>query len=210
MNFAYLRISTDTQKQKNSFEMQLKAIKTKFEIDEIVKETISGSAEFSKRTALIKMLENLKTGDNVIVFRLDRLSRDLLKSGWIKYEILRRGANLISLDNKGDDINENLKFQILSVFANYEKELIRFRIKNTLNLKKERGEALGGKFPPFGYEFVFENGVKKLKEIHHEQMIIKKIFKLRKKPIKDIVKIVNLQSHRKLSYKLIQSILNRF
>ncbi|HEF1581252.1 TPA: hypothetical protein R8T33_001804 [Campylobacter coli] len=69
---------------------------------------------------------------------------------------------------------------------------------------------MGGKHPPFGYEFVFENGVKKLKEIHHEQMIIKKIFKLRKKPIKDIVKIVNLQSHRKLSYKLIQSILNRF
>lgn len=52
MNFAYLRISTDTQKQKNSFEMQLKAIETKFTIDEIVKETISGSAEFSKRTAL--------------------------------------------------------------------------------------------------------------------------------------------------------------
>ncbi|EJK6809645.1 hypothetical protein NLP16_001859, partial [Campylobacter coli] len=54
MNFAYLRISTDGKKQKNSFEMQEKAIKTKFEIDEIVKETISGSAEFSKRTALIK------------------------------------------------------------------------------------------------------------------------------------------------------------
>jgi len=190
--------------------MQLKAIKAKFEIDEIVKETISGSAEFSKRTALIKMLENLKTGDNVIVFRLDRLSRDLLKSGWIKYEILRRGANLISLDNKGDDINENLKFQILSVFANYEKELIRFRIKNTLNLKKGRGEALGGKHPPFGYEFKFENGVKKLKEIHREQILIKRICKLRKKPIKDIVKIVNLESDRKLSYKLVQSILKRY
>ncbi|MCG4072329.1 recombinase family protein [Campylobacter coli] len=173
MNFAYLRISTDTQKQKNSFEMQEKAIKTKFEIDEIVKETISGSAEFSKRTALIKMLENLKTGDNVIVFRLDRLSRDLLKSG-------------------------------------YEKELIRFRIKNTLNLKKERGEALGGKHPPFGYEFKFENGVKKLKELHQEQLLIKRIYKLRKKPIKDIVKIVNLESDRKLSYKLVQSILKRY
>ncbi|EOG7972382.1 recombinase family protein [Campylobacter jejuni] len=210
MNFAYLRISTDGKKQKNSFEMQLKAIETKFTIDEIVKETISGSAEFSKRTALIKMLENLKTGDNVIVFRLDRLSRDLLKSGWIKYEILRRGANLISLDNKGDDINENLKFQILSIFANYEKELIRFRIKNTLNLKKERGEALGGKHPPFGYEFKFENGVKKLKELHHEQLLIKRICKLRKKPIKDIVKIVNLESDRKLSYKLVQSILKRY
>lgn len=210
MNFAYLRISTDGKKQKNSFEMQLKAIKSKFEIDEIVKETISGSAEFSKRTALIKMLENLKTGDNVIVFRLDRLSRDLLKSGWIKYEILRRGANLISLDNKGDDINENLKFQILSVFANYEKELIRFRIKNTLNLKKARGEALGGKHPPFGYEFKLENGVKKLKELHHEQLLIKRIYKLRKKPVKDIVKIVNLESERKLSYKLVQSILKRY
>ncbi|EAI9029652.1 hypothetical protein E5921_09730 [Campylobacter coli] len=60
MNFAYLRISTDGKKQKNSFEMQEKAIKTKFEIDEIVKETISGSAEFSKRTALIKMLEKFR------------------------------------------------------------------------------------------------------------------------------------------------------
>ncbi|EHN2263420.1 recombinase family protein, partial [Campylobacter coli] len=210
MNFAYLRISTDGKKQKNSFEMQLKAIETKFTIDEIVKETISGSAEFSKRTALIKMLERLKNGDNVIIFRLDRLSRDLLKSGWIKYEILRRGANLISLDNKGDDINENLKFQILSVFANYEKELIRFRIKNTLNLKKGRGEALGGKYPPFGFEFKFENGVKKLKELHQEQLLIKRIYKLRKKPIKDIVKIVNLESDRKLSYKLVQSILKRY
>ncbi|MPB21555.1 hypothetical protein YN63_009395, partial [Campylobacter coli] len=68
MNFAYLRISTDTQKQKNSFEIQLKAIKSKFEIHEIVKETISGGADFSKRTALIKMIENLKQDDNVIFF----------------------------------------------------------------------------------------------------------------------------------------------
>lgn len=210
MNIAYLRISTNQKKQENSYQVQLKAIQKEFEVHKIVKEAVSGSADFTKRPLLMDTIKNLKKGDNFIVYRMDRLSRDILRTGWIKHEIERKEAKFISLDHKSDDLNETLKLNLLSVFANYEKELIRFRIKQTLNLKRQKGEALGGKYPPFGYDFDFnEFGKKVLKEKHKEQIIIKKILKMRKKPISSIVKLINLESDRKLSYKLVQKILER-
>lgn len=210
MNIAYLRISTSEKKQENSYSVQLRAIEKEFTIDKVVKEAVSGSADFSKRSELMRAIDELKAGDNLIVYRMDRLSRDLLRTGWIKHEIERKKANLISLDQNGSDLNEKLKMNLLSVFAEYEKEIIRYRIRQTLNLKRQNGEALGGKYPPFGYKFeINDKGKKILKPIPAEQLIIKKIIKHKNKPITQIQALINASSERKMSYKLIQSVLKR-
>ncbi|MCK5295234.1 MAG: recombinase family protein, partial [Arcobacteraceae bacterium] len=99
MIYAYLRLSTSEDKQKNSFEVQLNEIKKHFDIAKIFKETISGGAELHKRKALLDLLESLRADDKVIVLRLDRISRDTVQSGWIRYEIQKRKAELITLEN---------------------------------------------------------------------------------------------------------------
>jgi DNA invertase Pin-like site-specific DNA recombinase len=45
MIYAYLRLSTNEDKQKNSFEVQLNEINQHFHIAKVFKETISGGAK---------------------------------------------------------------------------------------------------------------------------------------------------------------------
>jgi len=73
MIHAYLRLSTNEDKQKNSFEVQLHEIKSHFEVGKTFKETISGSVPLHRRKALFAMLEVLQKGDRVVVLRLDRI-----------------------------------------------------------------------------------------------------------------------------------------
>ena len=194
MIYAYLRLSTNEDKQKNSFEVQLHEIKEHFHVAKVFKETISGSAELHKRKALLAMLELLKKDDKVIVLRLDRISRDTVQSGWIRYEIQKKGAELITLENKKKDNTSKLIENILLAFAQYEKETTIWRINKAFENKKAKGQALGGKWAKYGYEFYFEdapnNKVKKIRECEAEQKVIKRVKKFRSKSPGKIAKIL--------------------
>lgn len=190
MNIAYLRLSTTEDKQKNSFEVQLKEIEKHYKIDKTYKETISGGAELHKRKALLELLESIKKGDNIIVMRYDRLSRDTVQSGWIRQEIHRKGATLISIENPKSDSTSKLIENILLAFAQFEKETTKWRINKAFENKKSKGEALGGHTARYGYEFYFENGIKKIRENKKEQEIIKRIKKLKNRKINRITQIL--------------------
>ncbi len=214
MTYAYLRISTNQSKQNNSFLVQEKALREKFQIDSVIKEAISGSAELDKRKALLTMIDNLKNGDKVVIYRMDRISRDTIKAGWIQCEIKKRGAELLSLEIPQKDHTRALIETILTAFAQYEKEVIRFRIQQTLDSKKARGEALGGKYPPYGFDFEIREGKKFLVRNALEQEIIKSIKRFRIKSTNEICKILRMRrvlgkSGKPISYKQVQTILQR-
>ena len=59
------------------------------------------------------LLEVLRKDDKVIVLRLDRISRDIVQSGWIRYEIEKKGAELITLENTKKDNTSKLIENIL-------------------------------------------------------------------------------------------------
>lgn len=189
MIHAYLRLSTSEDKQKNSFEVQLNEINSHFEVGKTFKETISGAAPLHKRKALLAMLEVLQKGDIVVVLRLDRISRDTVQSGWIRYEIQKKGATLITLENRKKDNTSKLIENILLAFAQYEKETTIWRINKAFQNKKAKGEALGGKYAKYGYEFYYEDDIKKIRENKQEQKIISRV-----KQFKDISasKIANI------------------
>ncbi len=191
MIYAYLRLSTSEDKQKNSFEVQLSEIKQHFDIVKVFKETISGSAELHKRKSLLAMLELLKKDDKVIVLRLDRISRDTVQSGWIRYEIQKKKAELITLENKKKDNTSKLIENILLAFAQYEKETTIWRINKAFDNKRAKGQALGGKYAKYGYEFYFEGDVKKIRECKVEQEVISKVKSLKSKSPGTIAKILS-------------------
>lgn len=210
---AYLRLSTNEDKQKNSFDVQLKEIKKRYHVSKIYKETISGGAELHKRKALLSLLEDLQSGDQVIVLRLDRISRDTVQSGWIRYEIEKKGAELITLENEKKDNTSRLIENILLAFAEYEKETIKWRINKAFENKKANGHALGGKFAKYGYEFYYEDGIKKIRENKEEQKVIDRVKRFRNKSAAVIAKIlsddgVTGKSGKPIERKQVQRILN--
>lgn len=190
MIYAYLRLSTTEDKQKNSFDMQLVEIKKHFHIAKIYKETVSGSAPLHKRKALLALLEVIRKDDKIIVMRLDRISRDTMQSGWIRYEIEKKSAELITLENTKKDNTTKLIENILLAFAEYEKETTKWRINKTLDLKKSRGEALGGKYAKYGYDFIHVADKKMIVENLQEQKTIDRIKKFRNKTPGQIAKIL--------------------
>ncbi len=190
MIYAYLRLSTTEDRQKNSFDIQLAEIKKEFLVAKVFKETISGSAPLHKRKALLSLLETIKKNDKIIVMRLDRISRDTMQSGWIRYEIEKKSAELITLENTKKDNTTKLIENILLAFAEYEKETTKWRINKTLDLKKSRGEALGGKYAKYGYDFIMKDNKKMIIENEKEQEVIKRIRKFRSKSAAKIATIL--------------------
>lgn len=156
--YSYMRLSTDEDKQSNSFEVQDKVI-TEYAkenglepILKTFKDTKSG-AKLEQRSGLMEMLNTIKTNDKVIVHKIDRLSRDVLQMGWIRTELARKGCELIIIDSRNDtnDPMANLMEQIVTAFADYERQMIKSRIQATMDMKKSKGHKLGGSVP-YGYD----------------------------------------------------------
>ncbi len=185
--YSYLRLSTDEDKQSNSFEVQRQAIdsfanENDLEPIERYFEDKKSGAELDKRLGLMDLLNTIKKDDKIIVQKIDRLSRDTIQTGWIRTEIARKGAELIIVDTNGNanDPMQVLMEQVVSAFADYERQMIKSRIKATMKLKKSRGEKLGGSVP-YGYDVVIEKDIKKLVKNDKEQKVIASIKRYDKK-----------------------------
>lgn len=180
--YSYMRLSTDEDKQSNSFEVQQQVI-TEYAkenglepILKTFKDTKSG-AKLEQRSGLMEMLNTIKSNDKVIVYKIDRLSRDVLQMGWIRTELARKGCELIIIDSKNDtnDPMANLMEQIVTAFADYERQMIKSRIQATMDLKKSKGHKLGGSVP-FGYDTKEDSeGTLVLVKNEDEQKVIQSI-----------------------------------
>jgi DNA invertase Pin-like site-specific DNA recombinase len=123
MYVGYARVSTDDQK----LEIQQQKLK-QAGCKRIFQEKVSGAHR--QRPELAKMLEQLRDGDTIIVWNLDRLARstrDLLE---ISDVIAQAGAGLKSLSEPWADTTTPAGRMVLTVFAGlaeFERELIRER-----------------------------------------------------------------------------------
>jgi DNA invertase Pin-like site-specific DNA recombinase len=185
--YSYLRLSTDEDKQSNSFQIQDEVI-TKYAkenglepIIKTFKDTKSG-AKLEQRTGLMELLNTIKKDDKVIVHKIDRLSRDVLQMGWIRTEIARKGCELVIIDTKSDssDPMSSLMEQIVTAFADYERQMIKSRIQATMTLKKSKGHKLGGSIV-YGYDVQEEGKTKVLIKNEEEQKVIQSIKRYKSK-----------------------------
>jgi DNA invertase Pin-like site-specific DNA recombinase len=91
---------------------------------------------------------------------------------------------------KKKDNTSKLIENILLAFAQYEKETTIWRINKAFENKKAKGQALGGKYAKYGYEFYYDNDIKKIRECKSEQKVISRIRKFRSKSYGMIAKIL--------------------
>jgi len=152
---AYIRISTNEDKQKYGFDVQLGAIKKYcrkhgLKIVKVYRDTRSGKS--LHRPGIQKLLAEKDGFQVVVIFKLDRLSRsvlDLLKL--IREDLSDKEVVFIEEGIDQRTKEGRLMMNQLASFAEYERELIVSRIKNGLAEARKKGVRLGAepKYPKY-------------------------------------------------------------
>ncbi len=200
----YCRVSTENQKEEGTIDLQIKDIKRFAEnnnyelVNTFCDNGVSGSLEWYERKGMLEMfnyLEQHQNIDGVLIYKLDRLARDLRIQENIIYDLQEKQKKTIisikepDLDSK--DITRVLFRQMLSAVAQYERGLITMRMMNGRLKKAEKGGYAGGSA---AYGYVVKN--KGLKIDKKQAEVIKLIFLMRKKKksLREIVGILNAEN----------------
>ncbi len=154
----YARVSTDRQ----STESQLNALReyagkrTWIISKEYIDEGYTGSN--TKRPAFTAMMADAKKRkfDVLLVYKLDRLSRSLKDLITTLDDLKSMGVDFISYDNGLDTTTPTgrLIFNVVGAVAEFEKDIIRERVKAGLENAKRKGRRLGR--PPVSSRLVDE------------------------------------------------------
>lgn len=161
----YLRVSTEKQEDGLGLAVQEAAVRgwvrahghdlVGFESD-----TASGKLEAVDRGGLASALRQVREGDadGIVVYRLDRLARDLVVQEQLLAEVRNASGVLFStsdaeqdvLDDDPDDPSRKLIRQVLGAVSEFERSMIALRLRNGRRRKHEQGGYAYGR-PPYGY-----------------------------------------------------------
>jgi len=132
---------------------------------------VSGGTPLNERPQGKKLLASLKSGDTIIAARLDRVFRDAHDALGVLKDMKTKGVNLILLDMGVSPVTENgtsrMFFGMLSLLAEWERERIGERIRDSKRHLRADGRYLGGPVP-FGFKLV---GKKVVPHPKHQQAI---------------------------------------
>lgn len=108
---------------------------------------VSGAAELGDRPQLLAALAAVRThGAGILVAaKRDRIARDMVIAAMVERTALAAGATLRTADGSSDASGpEGVMMRgIVDVFAQYEREVIKARIRAALVIKRSRGERTG-------------------------------------------------------------------
>lgn len=162
----YLRVSTDRQAEEGlGLDVQENACRQWARVNKhrlaVVsrEEGVSGAKELEHRPALGEVLRMVRAGDvgGILVYRLDRLARDLVLQESLLAEIRRMGGQVFTtsaaeagyLEDDPEDPSRRLIRQVLGAVNEYERSMISLRLRSGRRLKAEKGGYAFGS-PPFG------------------------------------------------------------
>jgi DNA invertase Pin-like site-specific DNA recombinase len=138
MLIGYARVSTGEQ----NLDMQIDALK-QAGCEEVYKDEMSGVK--AERPGLHKALGFARSGDTLVVWRLDRLGRSLKDLVEKVEDLQKRGVGFRSLHESIDTTSSVGKFQfhVFSALAEFERDLIRDRTMAGLRAARARGRKGG-------------------------------------------------------------------
>jgi len=185
---AYCRVSTDNQKEEGTIDLQVDAIreycqKRGFDLVGIFKdEGVSGGLE--DRPALASLFDFLEGEEGkeigaVVVWKLDRLARDLYIQEHLIKKLELLGKRLISTKEADLDSSDPMRKafrQFMGIVAELEKAFITMRLSGGRIQKAKRGGYAGG-----GVALGYQPKEKELKPDEQEAEIVRTIFALKRR-----------------------------
>jgi len=138
MKIGYARVSTRDQ----NLELQIDAL-TKAGCDKIYRDIASGAR--AERPALNEMIRNLRPGDVLVIWKLDRLGRSLNHLIGLVNDLMEKKIGLQSLHDPIDTTTPQgqLSFNLFASLAEFERDLIRERTQAGLSAARARGRNGG-------------------------------------------------------------------
>jgi len=103
------------------------------------------SGKDTDRTELLEMMSYVRSGDEVVVFSIDRLARDLRDLQSIITQLNDKGVSIAFLSERltfsgsSDDAFAKLQLQMMGAFAEFERNIIRKRQAEGIAKAKAKG-----------------------------------------------------------------------
>jgi len=140
MLIGYARVSTQDQ----NLDLQIEAL-TKADCKKIFDDKISGSR--AERPGLANVLEMLREGDTLVVWKLDRLGRSVKNLVDLVGELHKRGVQFKSLTDSIDTATPSGRFffHVMASLAQMERELTMERTRAGLEVARQLGRKGGRK-----------------------------------------------------------------
>lgn len=114
------------------------------DVDKMFEEKVSGGSA-KDRPQLLAMMEFAREGDEVIIYSIDRMARDLRDCLSIVTTLNNKGVAVtfvserLTFSGKEDDPFARLQLHLMSSFAEFERAIIRKRQAEGIHKAKERG-----------------------------------------------------------------------
>lgn len=160
----YIRVSTNHQVDRDSLPLQREELinyaKYVLNIEDYeVFEDAGFSAKNTDRPGYQKMMKLVRSGvfSHILVWKLDRISRNLLDFAAMYDELKRLGVTFISKNEQFDTstaIGEAM-LKIILVFAELERKMTSERVTATMLSRASKGIWNGGRIP-YGYSYDFK------------------------------------------------------
>lgn len=157
INWGYARVST-AEKQESGLNTQIELLKKNGVGEEhIIVERESGGK--IDRKGLKQLLDSVHTGDTIITFSIDRISRstrqmfeifDFIETNKLKLIILNNNL-VVDCTQKEMDIMTSTLLKVLSIFNEYERKIICSRVQAGVN-EARKHKTLGR--PKTSYEMI--------------------------------------------------------
>lgn len=138
MKLGYARVSTRDQ----NLDLQVDALK-RAGCERIYQDVASGAK--TARPALAELLAQVRAGDVLVIWKLDRLGRSLPHLVALVGDLVTRKVGLVSLNDPIDTTSAQgrLVFNLFASLAEFERELIRERTQAGLSAARARGRVGG-------------------------------------------------------------------
>ena len=108
---------------------------------------VSGADEF--REKLWQAIEALPKGGVLLVYKRDRLARNVYLSEQINRAVTKKGATIeaVTGDVKGDSAETVMIRQVLAAIAEYERKMIASRTRHAMRFHMANGRRMGAECP---------------------------------------------------------------
>ena len=171
----YCRVSTDKQTTENqNRELNRVAKKMGWSVSAVYSDVISGATDNRPELNDLMLSVTRNEVDVVMAWSVDRLGRSVQHLAGLLSDLHSKGVNLY-LHQQGLDTTTpsgKAMFQMMGVFAEFEREMIRERINAGLARAREQGTKTGA---PIGRPVIPPMKIAKVKKLRGQGMTYKKV-----------------------------------